>query len=102
MGNNLTIAPYTQQNAPNVTYSVYRAQPVLEPYYSDGSYAVVYNVGNPLAQLAYSNDFRKGVRGVGNIFAEATFLDAFHPEDKLWDRRFVQQINQFHTGLYSI
>ncbi len=77
LGNNLTIAPYTQQNAPNVTYSVYRAQPVLEPYYPDGSFAVVYNVGNPLAQLAYSNDFRKGIRGVGNIFAEASFLDAF-------------------------
>lgn len=77
LGNNLTLAPYTQRNAPNVTYSVYRAQPVLEPYYPDGSYAVVYNVGNPLAQLAYSNDFRKGIRGVGNIFAEAAFLKAF-------------------------
>lgn len=77
LGNNLTIAPYTQRNAPNVTYSVYRAQPVLEPYYDDDSFAVVYNVGNPLAQLAYSNDFRKGIRGVGNIFAEASFLDSF-------------------------
>jgi TonB-linked SusC/RagA family outer membrane protein len=77
LGNNLTIAPYTQQNAPNVTYAVYRAQPLLEPYYDDGSYAVVYNVGNPLAQLEYSNDFRKGIRGVGNIFAEATVLKTF-------------------------
>lgn len=77
LGNNLTIAPYTQQNAPNVTYSVYRAQPVLESNYPDGSFAVVYNVGNPLAQLSYSNDYRKGIRGVGNIFAEATFLDSF-------------------------
>jgi TonB-linked SusC/RagA family outer membrane protein len=77
LGNNLTIAPYKQQNAPNVTYSVYRAQPVLEPYYEDGSYAVVYNVGNPLAQLEYSNDYRQGIRGVGNIFAEAVFLEAF-------------------------
>jgi TonB-linked SusC/RagA family outer membrane protein len=76
LGNNLTIAPYTQQNAPNVTYSVYRAQPVLAPYYSDGTFAVVYNVGNPLAQLAYSNDYRKGIRGVGNIFAEASILEA--------------------------
>lgn len=77
LGNNLTIAPYTQQNAPDVTYAVYRAQPVLKPYYDDGSFAVVYNVGNPLAALSYSNDFRKGVRGVGNIFAEAGFLEAF-------------------------
>jgi TonB-linked SusC/RagA family outer membrane protein len=77
LGNNLTIAPYTQQNAPNVTYAVYRAQPVLGPFYDSGDYAVVYNVGNPLASLEYSNDFRKGVRGVGNIFAEASVLKAF-------------------------
>lgn len=77
LGNNLTIAPYTQQNAPNVTYSVYRAQPVLEPYYDDGSFAVVYNVGNPLADLANSNNFNKGIRSVGNIYAQATLLDAF-------------------------
>ncbi|MCU0459805.1 MAG: TonB-dependent receptor [Bacteroidales bacterium] len=77
LGNNLTIAPFTQQNAPNVTYAVYRAQPVLEPFYDDGSFAVVYNVGNPLASLEYSNDYRKGIRGVGNIFAEASFLEAF-------------------------
>ncbi|HNT92663.1 MAG TPA: TonB-dependent receptor [Bacteroidales bacterium] len=77
LGNNLTIAPYTQQNAPNVTYAVYRAQPVLGPFYDSGDYAVVYNVGNPLASLEYSNDFRKGVRGVGNIFAEGSVLKAF-------------------------
>jgi len=77
LGNNLTIAPYKQENAPNVTYSVYRAQPLLKPYYEDGTYAVVYNVGNPLADLSYSNNFGKGIRGVGNIFAEATFLKSF-------------------------
>ncbi|MCF8226547.1 MAG: TonB-dependent receptor [Bacteroidales bacterium] len=76
LGNNFTFAPHSQQNAPNVTYSVYRAQPVLEPYYDDGSYAVVYNVGNPLADLENSNNFNKGLRGVGNIYAQATLLDA--------------------------
>lgn len=76
IGNNLTLAPYQQQNAPNVTYSVYRAQPLLKPYYEDESFGVVYNVGNPLADLEYSNNFRKGVRGVGNIFAEGNPVDA--------------------------
>lgn len=71
LGNNITLAPYEQRNAPNVTYSVYRAQPLLRPYYDDGTFGVVYNVGNPLADLEYSNNFRRGVRGVGNIFAEA-------------------------------
>ena len=77
LGNNITIAPFTQQNAPNVTYSVYRAQPVLEPFYPDGSFGVVLNVGNPLADLEYSNNFRKGIRGVGNLFAEATIAKDF-------------------------
>lgn len=76
IGNNLTLAPFQQQNAPNVTYSVYRAQPLLNPYYEDDSFGVVYNVGNPLADLEYSNNFRRGVRGVGNIFAEANPMAA--------------------------
>jgi TonB-linked SusC/RagA family outer membrane protein len=74
LGNNITIAPYKQQNAPDVTYAAYRAQPVLEPYFPDGSFSGVYNVGNPLAQLEYSNDYNTGLRGVGNLFAEAKFL----------------------------
>ena len=77
VGNNFTITPFKQRNAPNVTYQAYRAWPVLEPYYDDGSFGVVYNVGNPLADLAYSNDYRSGVRGVGNLFAEATILNDF-------------------------
>jgi TonB-linked SusC/RagA family outer membrane protein len=77
LGNNITVSPYKQQNAPNVTYSVYRAQPLLVPYYSDGSFAVVYNVGNPLADLANSNDFNKGIRGVGDLYAEAKILKMF-------------------------
>tara|TARA_Y100001935_G_scaffold168043_1_gene138481 strand:+ start:28658 stop:31669 length:3012 start_codon:yes stop_codon:yes gene_type:complete len=76
IGNNITIAPYNQQVAPGVTFAVYRAQPVLEPYYDDGSFGVVYNVGNPLASLNYSNNYNKGVRVVGNVFAEAIVKDA--------------------------
>lgn len=74
LGNNITIAPYSQQVAPNVTYQAYRARPVLEPYYPDGNFAVVYNVGNPLADLEYSNNYIRGLRGVGNIFADIAIL----------------------------
>jgi len=73
IGNNITFAPTSQQNAPDVTYAVYRAQPVIAPYYADGSYSAVPNVGNPLAAINYSNSFNKGIRGVGNIFAEGSF-----------------------------
>jgi TonB-linked SusC/RagA family outer membrane protein len=78
LGNNLTFTPYKQQNAPNVTYQVYRANPLLEPYREDGSFAGVPGVGNPLADLAYSNNYNKGIRGVGNLFAEATFLNSIN------------------------
>jgi len=77
LGNNITLAPYKQQNAPNVTYSAYRAQPLLEPYFPDGSFSGVYNVGNALADLEYSNDFNRGVRGVGNVFVEGSIAKAF-------------------------
>jgi TonB-linked SusC/RagA family outer membrane protein len=77
LGTNISVTPFNQQIAPNVTYSVYRAQPTLEPYYPDGSYGVVYNVGNPLAELEYSNNYRKGFRGVGNIYAELKILKDF-------------------------
>jgi len=77
LGNNITVAPYNQDNAPNVTYQVYRASPVVEPYRSDGSFAGVEGVGNPLADLEYSNSYNKGVRAVGNIFAEAKLIESF-------------------------
>ena len=77
IGNNITISPYSQEIAPDVTYAAYRAQPLLNPYYSNGDFGVVYNVGNPLASINYSNNYSKGIRGVGNLFAEANFLKSF-------------------------
>lgn len=77
LGNNITISPYRQRVAPNVTFSAYRAQPLLEPYYEDGSFGVVYNVGNPLADLEYSNNYNRGARIVGNVFGEFTIADDF-------------------------
>jgi TonB-linked SusC/RagA family outer membrane protein len=76
-GNNITISPYKQQNAPGVTFQAYRAWPTLEPYRADGSFAGVPGVGNPLASIEYNNSFNKGLRAVGNLFLEATFLDGF-------------------------
>ncbi len=77
IGNNLTFAPYTQQNAPGVTATAYRAQPTIAPFNPDGSFAEVPGVGNPLADLQYSNNFERGLRTVGNVFGEVTFLKGF-------------------------
>ncbi|MCY7409621.1 MAG: TonB-dependent receptor, partial [Chitinophagales bacterium] len=77
LGNNITFAPYTQQNGPNVTYAAYRAQPIIEPYNADGSYAEVPGVGNPFADIENSNNYSRGLRTVGNIYGEVSFLNGF-------------------------
>ena len=77
LGDNLTLTPYSQQVAPDVTYQAYRALPIIAPYNSDGSFSPVPGVGNPLASLAYSNDFNKGIRAVGDVYGEVSFLKNF-------------------------
>ena len=77
LGTNITLAPFKQQLAPDVVYQAYRALPTIEPYYPDGSFASVEGIGNPLASLAYSNNYRKGLRGVGNIYLAVNFLKDF-------------------------
>ncbi len=78
LGTNISVMPFKQEIAPDVTYAAYRAQPVLEPYYPDGSYGVVLNVGNPLASIEYSNNFRKGTRAVGNLYADIKILNGLN------------------------
>lgn len=74
VGNNITLAPYKQDNAAGVTYSAYRAQPVIKPYNDDGTYSEVPGVGNPLADIEYTNNAEKGLRSVGNIFGEVNII----------------------------
>ncbi len=78
VGNNITVTPFQQQTSPDVVSQAYRAQPTAFPYYPDSStFGAVRNVGNPLASLAYSNNFNKGIRMVGNVFGEVNFLKDF-------------------------
>ncbi|MCO5258136.1 MAG: TonB-dependent receptor [Lentimicrobium sp.] len=83
VGNNISLSPYKQRNAPNVTFQAYRALPVLHPYREDDSFSAVPGVGNPLADLAYSNNFSKGIRGVGNVYAEADITKHFTAKSSL-------------------
>lgn len=78
LGNNLTLAPYQQQNTNgNVVFTAYRAQPVITPFDASGNYNPVPNVGNPLADIDYTNSYAKGLRTVGNFYVEADFLKGF-------------------------
>ncbi|MFM8485900.1 MAG: hypothetical protein ACKOCH_06165, partial [Bacteroidota bacterium] len=44
------------------------------PFNPDGTYAEVPGVGNPLADIAYTNNSSRGVRSVGNMFGEVDIL----------------------------
>jgi len=73
-GNNITIAPFIQDNAPNVTYQAYRAQPVIAPYTQSGGFAEVPGVGNPLADLQNLTSKERGFRGLADVYADFQIL----------------------------
>lgn len=76
LGNNITFAPYQQQNTNgNVVFVAYRAWPVLKPYNTDGTYTPLPGTGNPLADIEYTNSFGKGLRGTGNFYADISLFD---------------------------
>ncbi|MFN8842015.1 MAG: SusC/RagA family TonB-linked outer membrane protein, partial [Chryseotalea sp.] len=74
LGSNITFAPERIQNAPNVVFSVYRAQPTSVPFYLSGplagQYGAVPNVGNPLADIEFNNSTFRRFRSVSNVFGE--------------------------------
>ena len=75
-GNNFTITPYKQTNTGgNAVFATYRALPVVTPRDANGNFNAVPNVGNPLADIEYTNNTDKGIRGVGNLFGEVNFLE---------------------------
>lgn len=78
VGNNITLSPNQSQNtAGSAVFGAYRAQPVVSPRQPDGSYSPVLGVGNPLADIEYTNSYGKDLRIVGNIYGEVDFLNAF-------------------------
>lgn len=83
-GHNATFAPQWQQNtAGGVVFTAYRAQPVIEPYTDDGEFAEVPGVGNPLADIEYSNNFNRSFRTVGNLYGELDILEGLRLRSSL-------------------
>jgi TonB-linked SusC/RagA family outer membrane protein len=75
LGANLAITPSKQQNtAGGAPFGVYRAQPTITPYRADGSYSPVPGVGNPLADIEFTNNYVNSLRSVNNVFGEADIL----------------------------
>jgi TonB-linked SusC/RagA family outer membrane protein len=76
LGSNLTLSYINKENAPGVVPTAYRAWPIDVPYNEDGTYAEV-NGGNALAAIEFHNSNQDALRLLGNVFAEATFLQNF-------------------------
>lgn len=77
LGHNLSMASDATNNMPSSAFTnAYRQAPIVPAQYSDGKYGFVTqnNVGNPLAQLNYTNDRTNNLRMQGNIFGELTLL----------------------------
>ena len=75
LGTNLAITPSKQQNtAGGVPFVVYRAQPTITPYRPDGGYSPVPGVGNPLADIEYTNNFFNALKSVNNIYGEVDIV----------------------------
>lgn len=79
MGTNMTISTFWQDNTrTDAPFNAYRASPIIDPFDGNGNFNPVDDVGNVLADLAFTTDNRTtGVRAVGNVFAEAKFLEDF-------------------------
>lgn len=80
IGHNIAFINTKETTVPDVTGNTYRADPTVVGFV-DGVYGNTSNrssVGNPLAQLFYENDnLRNGVRLLGNVYADLTFLKNF-------------------------
>lgn len=77
LGHNINFTNFHQDLAPNVVASTLRAWPTDPAYNDDGSFFGNRGNGNPLASIEYNNSFRKGLRLVGNFYAEVSFLKNF-------------------------
>nr|WKN34779.1 TonB-dependent receptor [Tunicatimonas sp. TK19036] len=78
VGHNISVARSVRNDEPgSIIGAVYRARPDIAPYTANGGFSEVPSLSNPLASIAYNNNTLTGLQGVGNIYAEATFLDHF-------------------------
>ncbi|MEL6557727.1 MAG: TonB-dependent receptor [Bacteroidota bacterium] len=85
VGTNLTISAFWQDNTrTDAPFNAYRANPIVEPFDAEGNFNPVEDVGNILADLAFTTDNQtSGVRTIGNVFMEGKFLKHFTAKSSL-------------------
>ncbi|MEQ8240040.1 MAG: TonB-dependent receptor [Cyclobacteriaceae bacterium] len=103
LGANVTIAPFWQDNTRgDAPFNVYRASPMIAPRDANGNFNEVPGVGNILADLEYTtNNKTSGVRTVGQLFLEATFLKGFTAKTNLGIEALTEN-NEVFTPVFFV
>lgn len=97
LGLNLTVSPFKVNNTRNdAPFNVYRASPVIAPRDANGNFNEVPGVGNVLADLEFTTDnVTNGLRTVGQVYAEALFLNGFTLRTSLGTELLVEETEVF-------
>ncbi len=82
VGYTATLSGFRTNDAPSVFYDAYITPPVFEPMLNDTAYTDPVGLGlgnfaNPSASLNYFNSQSNGIRLVGSVYAEISFLKYF-------------------------
>ncbi len=80
IGHNLALIRDWRTSAPDVSGTVYRADPTIPPRDEAGNFndlSVNASTGNPVASIFYANNSNKSYRVVGNTYADVTLFKNF-------------------------
>lgn len=77
LGANLAFAKEDKTNPPGVVAAAYRAWPTSAPTDDRGNFVEVQGSGNPMASIAFANNFSDRIRGIGNLYTDIRFLQDF-------------------------
>lgn len=80
LGHNLAFTYRTGTDAPGVVGAAYRADPTISPRSEGGAFndaGIRSSAGNPAATIFYHRNTYSGLRFVGNLYGEYSFLDHF-------------------------
>lgn len=106
IGHNLAFIHTDENIAPDVVGNTYRADPTVVGYNPEtgvyGNTSTRSSVGNPLGQLAYSNDNKqRGNRFLGTLYADVNFLKNFTFRSSFGVTLFWQRAQAF-TPVYYV
>jgi TonB-linked SusC/RagA family outer membrane protein len=106
VGYTATLSGFRTNDAPSVFYDAYITPPVFEPMANDTTYTdpVQFGLGNfsnPAASLNYFNSKSNGIRIVGSVYTEISFLKYFQFRSQ-YGADFGYARNRSYTPRYEV